>query len=209
IMDLDIEILHIEDCPGFPVAVAMVQDVVASMGRKADIRTTLISDPNLPGFAGSPTVLVNGKDIDPQTHAGCCGLSCRTYSDKGKLRNAPPRELIESAIRRDSRTAKLPTAIAPILATITALASIACCLPFGIAAALGSIGLSFYLEKHRGIVLTIATALLLLQVWQLYRQRKRFGKTSTVGKVVLGFSAIVVLVMIVAPDQVALALSRL
>ena len=55
----------------------------------------------------------------------------------------------------------------------------------------------------------MATALLLLQVWQLYRQRKTFGKTSTVGKVMLGFSAIVVLVMIVAPNQIALAFSKL
>ena len=60
---MDIEVLHLEDCPGFTVAVAMVQDVVASIGRKADIRMTLISDLNRADFAGSPTVLVNGKDI--------------------------------------------------------------------------------------------------------------------------------------------------
>ena len=138
-MGLDIEILYIEDCPGFLVALAAVQDIVASIGYRAEIRTTLISDAHRSSFAGSPTVLVNGKDIDSQTHGGCCGLTCRTYFDKGNLRNAPPRELIESAIRREDRIPKLPTAIAPVLAMITALASIACCLPFGIAAALGSI----------------------------------------------------------------------
>src|SRR4051794_6267695 len=98
-MKLNIEILYIEDCPGFPVTVAAVQDVVAATGCRAEIRTTLISDPHRSDFGGSPTVLVNGKDVDSQTHAGCCGLSCRTYFDRGKLRNAPPPELIESAIR--------------------------------------------------------------------------------------------------------------
>ena len=127
----------------------------------------------------------------------------------GVLRNAPPRELIESALRGEGRRLKSPSVIAPVLATVTAVSSIACCLPFGIAAALGSIGLSFYLEKHRGIVLTVATALLLVQIWQLDKQRRTFGKISAAAKVMFGISAFVVVLMIVAPNQVALALSSL
>jgi hypothetical protein len=100
--------------------------------------------------------------------------------------------------------ASLPVAVAPLFAITAALASLACCLPFGIAGALGAVGLSFYLESKRGWVLGVAALFLALTVFQLYRQRKVQGHINPLNVVLLSASAALVAVITIFPDNIAL-----
>ena len=210
-MSVAVEILYIKDCPGYEPALVAVNEAIAHTRISAKVRSVEALDADTPGFAGSPTVRINGKDIDSKGAAtDCCGgLNCRTYSYDGRLKNVPSTEMIESALRRERERPSTSSVLTPLFTITAAVSSVACCLPFGIAGVLGSIGLSFYLEKHRWIVLSIAILSLALQALQLYRQRERFGKASTSGKVLLGIAGAIVAAMILAPDQIALLFTKL
>jgi putative ABC transport system permease protein len=41
---LVVEVLHVEHCPNFPAALALVQRVIAELGVDAEVRTTMIGD---------------------------------------------------------------------------------------------------------------------------------------------------------------------
>ena len=61
--------------------------------------------------------------------------------------------------------------LAPLTAVVSAASCLACCLPFGIAAAAGAAGLSVVLDGLRPYLLGISGALLAFGIWQLYRSR--------------------------------------
>src|SRR5208337_765318 len=60
--------------------------------------------------------------------------------------------------------------LAPVAAVVSALFCMACCLPFGIAAAAGTAGLGLVLEPIRPYLMAVSGALILFGVWQLYRR---------------------------------------
>ena len=50
-------------------------------------------------FPGSPTIRVDGKDVEPDSASRLAyGLSCRTYEIRGRLQGVPAREWIRDAI---------------------------------------------------------------------------------------------------------------
>jgi len=79
----------------------------------------------------------------------------------------------------------------------------ACCLPFGIAAAAGAAGLSVVLASLRPWMLAISAALLLFGLWQLYRRRGICQRRSRVSLAVFWTCAALVLTMILMPQVVA------
>ena len=94
-----IEILYIPDCPGYAPTVAAVKRLVAEAGVAAEIRSVEVTGQAPVEFRGSPTVRVNGRDIEGSGELSCCGLSCRTYRDGNGLSNVPPDGLIVVAIK--------------------------------------------------------------------------------------------------------------
>jgi hypothetical protein len=90
---LVIEVLYVEHCPNFPAALALVQRVVAELGVNAQVRTTMISDQaaaERTRFVGSPTVRVDGRDVDPEGElAGENSLECRLYWHEHALPATP------------------------------------------------------------------------------------------------------------------------
>jgi protein-disulfide isomerase len=52
------------------------------------------------GFLGSPTVRVNGQDVEPEARAArAFGMMCRIYVDGGQRAGVPPPEWIRAAVR--------------------------------------------------------------------------------------------------------------
>jgi hypothetical protein len=92
--------------------------------------------------------------------------------------------------------------LTPIAAAISALASLACCLPLGIAGAVGALGLSVALERLRPWLILIAVILLGLGLYQLLGQRK-CQRRSPLSLILFGLSATVVLAIIIFPQKVA------
>ena len=52
------------------------------------------------GFPGSPTIRIDGRDVDEAGSAGRAALSCRIYRlPDGRVSPLPTREQIEEALR--------------------------------------------------------------------------------------------------------------
>lgn len=65
---LDIKVLFTEACPGAPKAIQLVEEVVAGMGMPVRLERIVVESPEqarAQRFLGSPTVQVNGLDVDP------------------------------------------------------------------------------------------------------------------------------------------------
>jgi hypothetical protein len=96
-----IEILTFDGCPNWEPAIALVSGVVAEVGADADVRVIDVPDAEAAErtrFLGSPTIRVNGRDIEP----GADGrsdfvLSCRVFRTGSGLTGQPdPRWLREA-----------------------------------------------------------------------------------------------------------------
>lgn len=96
---MKIDVLYFEGCPNHHPTVERVREVVAELGVEANVREVDVGpqdDPAQLKFLGSPTVLVNGQDIDPTQRDGVSyGFSCRTYDGAGM----PSKQMIQNAIR--------------------------------------------------------------------------------------------------------------
>lgn len=100
---MKVEILYVADCPSRIPAINLVKGVLAEQRRSETVVEIEISDPRQAAaerFLGSPTIRVNGKDVESQLPAsGPYGVSCRTYLDHGRRQGLPPREWIQTAVR--------------------------------------------------------------------------------------------------------------
>ena len=96
-----IDILYFDGCPNHVPAVEVVRDVVQALGIDATIREVEVRDTEDAArlrFFGSPTVQVNGQDVDPAVRSRVdYSFSCRMYGRSG----SPPRALVEAALRME------------------------------------------------------------------------------------------------------------
>ena len=92
-------------------------------------------------------------------------------------------------------------ASASLAAIVSSIASIACCLPFGFAGAIGAAGASALLPSAMPWLLSLSVALLALGFWQQRRAAQCDGRG--VGRVLLCLAAAVVTGMILFPQQIA------
>jgi len=119
-----IQILYLMDCPWCVKTKELVVDSLDELGVKGEVREVLI-DTNQKAkkyrFAGSPTIRIDGKDIQEEVSKGrclpCeelaernkdtkkfvkqeCKCGCRIYFYKGKRYPYPPKGLIKEAIKK-------------------------------------------------------------------------------------------------------------
>src|SRR5262249_55514454 len=93
--------------------------------------------------------------------------------------------------------------LAPVAAVVSALSCMACCLPFGLAAAAGFAGLGIALEPIRPWLMGVSAFLLLAGLWQLYRRPRTCAPSSRVSLVIFWICAAIVAALVIAPQLVA------
>jgi hypothetical protein len=93
--------------------------------------------------------------------------------------------------------------LAPVAAAVSALATLACCLPLGIAGAVGALGLSVALASLRPWLLGLSAVLLALGFIQLYRGQRSCQRRSPFSLILFGISAAVVVGVLAFPQKVA------
>ena len=96
---MKVELLWWEGCPSYPEARELLEDVLA--GRAEIEMREVHSDEEAAalGFPGSPTILVDGRDVDPAGAHGQPSLSCRIYHlPDGRISPVPSREQLEEAL---------------------------------------------------------------------------------------------------------------
>jgi mercuric ion transport protein len=99
---MNIEVLYFEGCPNHLPAIERVRETLKSLGRQDEIHQVEVhtqSDAEAMAFVGSPSIRINGADIEPWARTTeAFGLSCRTYLDGSHRRGVPSRELLRRAI---------------------------------------------------------------------------------------------------------------
>jgi len=98
-----VELLWFSDCPNRAAAREMLEDVVARLAPGTPIEDVDATDPAKAAevrFPGSPTIRVDGRDIDPTyIDSGEYTPRCRLYRTTAGLRGLPERGWIEEALR--------------------------------------------------------------------------------------------------------------
>jgi hypothetical protein len=92
---------------------------------------------------------------------------------------------------------------ASVAAILSSVATISCCLPIGFAAALGAGAASAFVTALRPWLLGLSIGLLGLGFWQQHRAKQCPVRGRLVGTVLLWAALIVVLGMILFPQQIA------
>jgi len=95
---IKIEVLFFDGCPNHEPTVRLAREVVSALGMPAEIHEVVVEtveDAEERRFLGSPSVRVNGRDIEPgaDDRAGFA-MSCRMYGSAG----VPPREWMVAAL---------------------------------------------------------------------------------------------------------------
>ena len=121
---MDIQILYTMDCPWCVKTKKLVRESLDELGVKANLEEILIDTDGKARkhkFLGSPTVRVNGKDVQKEVSKGrflpCeelakrtkgttefdkqkCSCVCRIYFYRGKQYPYPPKGLIKEAVKK-------------------------------------------------------------------------------------------------------------
>jgi len=102
---MKIQLLHNKDCHTWNILLSLVREAIAAAGLDVEPEVILIENDEAAAkwrFAGSPQLLIDGKDVDPMAdkitnyHAS----GCRIYLWQGKVYEYPPKELILEALNR-------------------------------------------------------------------------------------------------------------
>ena len=102
--DAKIEFLYWEDCPSHPEARKRLREVMAEMGVEAEVEEIEVltdEDAQRLQFPGSPTIRIDGVDVDP---AGASqmgtALTCRVYHlEDGRFSPVPSKDMIRQAFQ--------------------------------------------------------------------------------------------------------------
>lgn len=101
---MKVELLYFEGCPSYERLLPRLRDLVAEHGAGVDIELRRVETPEAAEnerFLGSPTVLVDGRDVEPgATGRSDYGLKCRLYPTSDGHSPTPPDDFVIAALRR-------------------------------------------------------------------------------------------------------------
>lgn len=101
-----IELLYFEGCPSHQTLLPQLQALLKREAIDDEIelrRVESLDAAEEERFLGSPTVRIDGEDIDPGAAARSdFGIKCRLYRSHEGTSGVPPEKWIEDAIRRHS-----------------------------------------------------------------------------------------------------------
>lgn len=99
---MEIAVLYFQGCPAYQPTVKLVSKILKEQEITADIELREVNDESSAEtlrFLGSPTVQVNGKDIEKERRGDPSVYGCRIYRAGKDQSGVPPAELIIAALR--------------------------------------------------------------------------------------------------------------
>lgn len=94
-----VEVLFVPGCPNYEPAVERVKKVLAGEALNSEVEGIVVAtaeDARALRFPGSPTIRINGDDVEPD-EAGVAGLMCRFYANRTGV---PSEEVLRLAVVR-------------------------------------------------------------------------------------------------------------
>src|SRR5262249_15411766 len=94
-----VEVLYVPGCTNYELAVERVRKVLTSEALDVEVQGIAVStdeEARSVLFPGSPTIRVNGEDVEPN-QINTLGLSCRLYANRTGV---PSEEVVRHAVLR-------------------------------------------------------------------------------------------------------------
>jgi hypothetical protein len=98
---MKIEVLYVPNCPNHAVALERLREILPAESFRKHVNEVLVRDAEMAQslkFPGSPTIRINGQDVEPRKEA-TFGLMCRLYSDGSGV---PSHQKLRAAIEKAS-----------------------------------------------------------------------------------------------------------
>jgi len=99
---MKIRLLYFDGCPNVEPAKLLLEQVLTEENVKTGIQMVEITDLRMAEsehFHGSPTIQIDGKDIEEGKESSPTTFRCRVYNTKDGLSGIPPEELIRNAAK--------------------------------------------------------------------------------------------------------------
>ena len=100
---MKVELLYWEGCPSHPEALELLRDALAERGVEADVELREVrtqAEAEELRFPGSPTIRVDGRDVDEAGARERPALTCRIYHlPDGRVSPVPTRDQLLEALR--------------------------------------------------------------------------------------------------------------
>jgi hypothetical protein len=97
-----IELLYFDGCPNHDALLPRLREILANTGISTEIDLRRITDDEAAQrerFLGSPTVRVNGHDVEPDAERRTdYGMKCRLYRTPDGLSGQPQEEWLRAAL---------------------------------------------------------------------------------------------------------------
>ena len=101
---MKVELLYFDGCPSYEALLPELRATLAQEGIEGEIelrRVETIEAAERERFLGSPTVRVDGADVDPAAgEREDFGLKCRLYRSEEGMSRTPPPQLVRAALGR-------------------------------------------------------------------------------------------------------------
>jgi hypothetical protein len=98
-----IELFYWAGCPSHPEALELLRDVLRQHGLETEIDLLEVQTDEQArtlGFPGSPTIRIDGRDVDPSGVDSTPSLTCRVYRlPDGRPSPVPSRTQLEEALK--------------------------------------------------------------------------------------------------------------
>jgi len=106
---VEVELLYWSGCPSHPRALEDLRAALRELGLDPDVVKVRAVDSDeqarAEGFVGSPTIRIDGRDIQPPPAGEPAGLTCRIYHRRdGRISPTPDPLDVREALRAASAT---------------------------------------------------------------------------------------------------------
>ena len=100
-MGMKVDVLYFDGCPSYGTAEKTLKEVLADEGIEAEVELVAVNtdeEARRLRFPGSPTILVDERDLFPAPERKNWRLSCRVYATPEGLRGSPTWEMLREAL---------------------------------------------------------------------------------------------------------------
>jgi len=97
-----VEILYTDVCPFWKDTLKTINEIIKELNITVAVKKTRIANEEEAKnnrFPGSPTVRINGVDVDPIAKETEGYIGCRIYNYQGKTYEYPPKQMIKTALQ--------------------------------------------------------------------------------------------------------------
>src|SRR5260370_20495468 len=100
---MKVQLFYFDGCPNHSHALDRLRQILRQEGLAEHVEEINVTSPEQAqalAFLGSPTIKINGEDVEPAARASqAYAMACRTYPNAGQPEGLPSEETIRAALR--------------------------------------------------------------------------------------------------------------